>query len=233
MRYAAAVILALLLTACDKESAPVTPHSNDTTATPPVVPSDSGRFITIDYIELDKIAQISLFRSGAGHDYHDGVEQCRSMKHYFQPKGSVDWNKIKIFSPVRGRIVRRDEEWAGTQLHIAPFDHPTHTVIIFHINLFRPLAVGDTVAAGEQLGTHIGSQTMSDIAVANSASGTWKLLSWFDVMTDSLFQRYKARGAAARSDFIISKAARDADPLNCSGETFGTEGTLPNWFILK
>ncbi|MBK6486858.1 MAG: hypothetical protein IPF98_08320 [Gemmatimonadetes bacterium] len=27
----------------------------------------------------------ACFRSAAGHDYSDVAEQCRSMKHYFQP----------------------------------------------------------------------------------------------------------------------------------------------------
>ena len=52
-------------------------------------------------------------------------------------------------------------------------------------------------------------------------------------MTDSLFGHYQSRGVVARSDLIITKQARDSDPLNCSGETFGTSGTLENWVILK
>lgn len=187
------------------------------------------RFVACDYIELEKIERISKFRSGIGHDYRDDSESCRSMKHYYQPKTSVDWFTVKIFSPVGGTIVRIFDEWAGTQLQIQPFDHPAYGIIIFHIALLKPLATGDSVAAGAQLGYHIGSQTMSDIAVSYSQQNSWKLLSYADILTDTLFQKYQARGVAFRSDLIISKEARDADPLNCSGDTFGTSGTIENW----
>ncbi len=222
-------IFLLLSIGCDKESI-----SN--TQEPPVV-KDSvislpTRFITVDYIELDKIERISKFRSGIGHDYRDDAESCRSMKHYYQPKSTVIWSSIKIFSPVTGTIVRIFEEWAGTQVHIRPNIGPLYTIIIFHIALQQPLAVGDSVAAGQQLGTHIGSQTMSDIAVGYSGQNQWKLLSYFDVMSDSLFQQYSGRGISSRNDCIISKEDRDADPLNCSGEVFGTSGTLENWVDL-
>jgi hypothetical protein len=154
------------------------------------------------------------------------------MKHYYQPKMSVDWSAVKIFSPVTGIVVRRDEEWAGTQLWIRPFSHPAYTIIIFHIALLRSLAVNDSVTAGEQLGTHIGPQTMSDIVVGYSSQNEWKLVSYFDCINDFLFQRYQNRGVSSRSDLIITKEARDADPLNCAGEVFGTSGTLKNWVDL-
>lgn len=231
------VCILFLIISCDmaSETSPIAQQQNDTTVVP--LPNDttstSMKFIAFDYIELDKINRISKFRSGLGHDYRDGAESCRSMKHYYLPKSSVSWSSIKIFSPVSGTIVRRDEEWAGTQLWIRPFTHPSYTIIIFHISLQRPLALNDSVAAGEQLGTHIGSQTMSDIAVGYSLNNSWTLISWFDIMNDSLFTRYQSRGVSARSDLIITKAARDADPLNCSGESFGTSGTMENWFLLN
>jgi hypothetical protein len=191
------------------------------------------KFITTDYIELDKIERISKFRSGIGHDYSDGVESCRSMKHYFQPKSSVDWSQIKIFSPVKGTVVRIDQEWAGTQVQIRPDSVQSCTIIIFHITLQKPLIVGDSVSQGQILGTHIGPQTMSDIAVGFSVQNTWRLFSYFDVMSDSLFQHYNNRGIASRSDCIISKESRDSDSLKCIGETFGSSGMLENWVTLK
>ena len=39
------------------------------------------RFVSADFTELAKIEQISKFRSGFGHSYTDGFENCRSMKH--------------------------------------------------------------------------------------------------------------------------------------------------------
>lgn len=191
------------------------------------------KFVAMDYIESAKIESISKFRSGEGHDYSDDFESCRSMKHYFKPKADEDWASIKIFSPVKGTVVRIDEEWAGTQVRIRSELYPAFYFIIVHVNLASPLNVGDAVAEGQQLGTHIGMQTYSDMAVGVSTPNGWKLISYFEVMTDPLFQVYQARGVGSRSDLIITKEARDADPLNCSGETFGTSGTLENWVTLN
>lgn len=218
----------LVFLSCNKHEtpSPLSPTINETT-------HDTVFVIRHDYIELAKIERISRFRSGIGHDYSDDSEDCRSMKHYYQPKNSVMWSSVKIFSPVSGTVVRTFDEWAGTQVQIQPFMYSSYTVIIFHVALQRVLAIGDTVTAGEQLGTHIGSQTMSDVAVGFSAQNQWRLVSYFDLISDSLFLQYQNRGASSRSDLIITKQARDADPLNCSGETFGTEGKLSNWVVLQ
>jgi hypothetical protein len=191
------------------------------------------QFVGMSYIELDNIYQISKFRSGIGHDYSDDFESCRSMKHYFQPSASTDWSKLKIFSPVRGTVFKIYEEWAGTQVQIKSNEYPAFIFIIFHVNLTSPLIVGEVVSAGQQLGTHIGSQTMSDIAVGVSTPNGWKLVSYFDVMTDAVFLAYQARGLTSRNDAIISKESRDASPLTCVGETFTDPGSLENWVILN
>jgi hypothetical protein len=188
----------------------------------------------VNYIELDRIASISKFRSGIGHDYSDDFEDCRSMKHYFLPKGETGWSTVRIFSPVTGTVSWRLEEWAGTQIWIKSLEYPEFEFGIFHIRLSDSLSVGQAITAGRQLGTHIGTQTMSDIAVAVSTFKGRKLVSYFDVMTDSLFQSYQARGLGSRSDAIISREARDADPLTCQGEAFiGGIGLLEDWFYLN
>jgi len=191
------------------------------------------KFAGMDYIELAKIQRISKFRSSEGHDYWDDFESCRSMKHYFAPKDTVDWSSVKIFSPVNGIIFRMDQEWAGTQVRIKSDAYPAFYFIIFHINLSNPLATGDKVTAGQQLGTHIGSQTMSDIAVGINTPNGWKLVSYFDIIADSVFQRYHARGLGSRADAIISKQARDADTLKCNGDAFLNSGTIDNWVTLN
>ncbi len=191
------------------------------------------QFVSVNYIELTQITRISKFRSAEGHDYSDGFESCRSMKHYFRPYDDADWAAIKIYAPVSGRVSRIYEEWAGTQVQIKSDSRPAFYFIIFHIDLDNPLSVGDNVTAGQQLGTHIGSQTTSDIAVGVETPTGWKLISYFDVMTNTLFQQYQARGLNSRSDVIISESARDADPLSCDGETFLDSGTLEHWFELN
>lgn len=188
------------------------------------------KFVKLNYIELDKIHKISKFRSSAGHDYSDSFEGCSSMKHYFVPYDSLDWNQIRIISPVAGTVSRLDEEWAGMQVQIRSSENPAYVFIIFHIDLEKTLTVGEKISEGQLLGTQIGSQTYSDIAVGVNTTRGHKLVSYFDVMTDSLFASYQARGLNARSDVIISKEDREADPLSCDGETFTTRGTLESWF---
>ena len=186
------------------------------------------QFISIDVVELQKMDEISKFRSGAGHDYSDDFESCRSMKHYFNPKSDVDRFTIKIFSPISGTIVGTTDEWTedsvskGTMISIITDSYPFFYVIIYHINLNEALNIGDRVSAGQVLGipADYDNVTISDIAVGVNTPNGYKLVSYFNVMTDFLFQNYQVRGVNSRSDAIISKDERDADPLICDGEEF-------------
>ena len=191
------------------------------------------KFCNTDYIELAKIKKISKFRSSVGHSYSDDFETCRSMKHYFMPKNSVNWSRVKIYTPVTGSVAEVRADNKGSQVRIQSHDQPAFFFILFHVNLNNPVAVGDTLTEGQQLGTHISANTFSDIAVGVNTPDGWKLVFYFDVMTDVLFQTYQARGVPARDDLVISQEARDADPLACSGEQFVTLGNLENWFVLN
>ena len=192
------------------------------------------KFVETNYIELTKIYRISKFRSSIGHDYSDAFEHCRSMKHYFEPKSDIDWSSVKIFSPITGKITRLEQEWAGTKIEIASDDYPAFRFSIFHVNLLISRNVNDAVTAGEQIGTHIGTQTMSDIAViVNDPTHQGKMISYFNVITDTLFKEYFKRGVNTREEMIISKEERDQNPLTCSGDTFVSADSLENWVILK
>jgi hypothetical protein len=192
------------------------------------------RIANVSYIDLAPIMRVSMFRSAFGHDYHDAFETCRSMKHYFQPVSTVDWSTIAIASPVDGTIVYlRSEQTFGTQVAIRSTAQPAFTFILFHVRPAAGLDSGARVAAGQRLGSHIGTQTMSDIAVGVSTPAGYKLVSWFETMTDELFASYAARGVAARSSAIITKADRDNNRLTCDGETFVGAAPLENWLSLK
>jgi hypothetical protein len=191
------------------------------------------RFIAHDYIDRSMIARVSRFRSGIGHDYSDGVEQCRSMKHYFQPRGTVDWGSVPILSPVAGQVTALVPETTfGSQIQIVPAALPAATVVIFHLNPAPGLAVGQPIGAGDTLGTHIGSQTMSDIAIRLTTLSGYRLVSYFAALPDSVFAGYAALGIATRDSLSITRADRDANPLACVGEAFTDQGTLPNWVDL-
>lgn len=198
-----------------------------------VIANGIPKFVNTNYIQLNKIKQISRFRSSVGHSYTDDFETCRSMKHYFMPKNSVNWSGVKIFSPITGTVVEVRSDNQGSQVRIQYQEKPAFFFILFHVNIMNPTAVGDTLTEGQQLGTHISANTFSDIAVGVNTPEGWKLVSYFDVMTDALFQTYQARGATSRGNLIISQAARDADPLTCNGEQFVITGNLANWFVLN
>jgi hypothetical protein len=192
------------------------------------------QFVETNYIELSKIYRISKFRSSVGHDYSDAFEHCRSMKHYFEPRPDVDWSTIKIYSPVSGTITRVENEWAGVKLEIESDQYPAYRFSIFHINSTITYNMGDKVVAGQQLGVHIGSQTMSDISVlVNDPTRQGRMISYVDVMTDALFTQYRDRGLTSRAELTISKEIRDANPLSCNGDTFTSGDSLENWVILR
>lgn len=227
------IFVAISVTACNSADSGNGGNGNSGNETYDVDANGIPQFVDIDYIVLDDIYQISKFRSGVGHDYSDDFETCRSMKHYFQPDSSLDWATVKIFSPVNGTVSTIFEEWAGIQVQIKSKEYPAFFFIIFHVNLTNQLSVGDVVTTGQQLGMHIGSQTMSDIAVGVNTPNGWKLVSYFDAMTDSVFQDHQERGLTSRNDVIISKEVRDADSLSCNGEEFENSGNLENWATLN
>ncbi|HVO73247.1 MAG TPA: hypothetical protein VMT35_04435 [Ignavibacteriaceae bacterium] len=206
------------------------------------------KFVVKDFTQLSKIEKISKFRSGAGHDYSDSYESCRSMKHYYSVYDSFRHNNTdEIYSPVNGSINSISPDGHGAsiglnnkQIQIRPHDQPAFIIRIFHCDLISSdIAAGKEVQAGELLGygrlyyddiDEYGDNF--DIAVwVNTPSGM-RLVSYFDTMNDSVFSNYISRGAHSRQDFIITKEERDSDTLNCSGETFLNNGNLENWFIL-
>ncbi len=210
------------------------------------------------FVDMAQIEDISLFRSSAGHDYSDDFENCRSMKHYFEPISKQN-SLNTIYAPIAARVVSLGTEEGGgfvddgltnQRVVLQPVDHPAYEITLFHVDLSSALQLGDTVTAGQQLGharlvrVNSGSSSASvgndfDIAVAVNTPSGRKLVSYFEMMPDSVFALVQAHAVSAwsesspaRSDFILSQSSRDAQPLSCSGETFTNSGTDPlsRWF---
>lgn len=196
-------------------------------------------FIENDFVDLSRFYSISKLRSGEGHDFSGNGETCRSMKHYFTPQRNenVQWREVNgqrlpplpdgktdipIYSPVDGRILSMSDENTpiGKQISIIPTRENQFNIRLFHIFPLESIGTGSKVKAGQQIGV-IGADQGTDIAIQVGAM-PWNdtFISYFDVMSDSLFATYQARGAISRSDFIFTKEYRDANPLQCSGETF-------------
>jgi hypothetical protein len=190
--------------------------------------------VTAHYVDVGAIQRVSTFRSGIGHDYSDAVERCRSMKHYFMPRADVDWSTIAVSSPVNGTVVQLQQETTfGTQVQIRASALSAATVILFHVVVDGGISVGASVNAGQRLGRHVGSQTMSDVAIRIDTPSGFRLVSYFDAMTDSVFAAFQALGLASRATFVIPRGDRDASPLSCSGEQFANAGPLANWVDLR
>ncbi|HEX9252264.1 MAG TPA: hypothetical protein VF870_08475, partial [Ignavibacteriaceae bacterium] len=189
IRIISILMILLCITGCSKKNETTTPDyiwDIDKNGIP--------EFVKTNYIELARIYRISKYRSSVGHDYSDASEQCRSLKHYFEPKADVDWTTIKIYAPVKGTITRAEQEWAGIKLEIESEEFPAFRFSIFHINTSKQYNINDKVVEGELLGTHFGSQTYSDISViVNDPAKLGRMVSFFDVMTDALFKEFSDR----------------------------------------
>jgi len=100
-RFWGIAVLSLLAAAvmrCGEKENPTAPSGFDLDKNP--IP----RFVRVNFIDVGRMARISRFRSAAGADYSDDVEHCRSMLHYFEPRGDLDGQSLDMFSPVDGTI---------------------------------------------------------------------------------------------------------------------------------
>lgn len=220
--------------ACRPSAAvPAPPHATA------AIPTAAG-IVDRLHVPLDRVARISRFRSGVGHDYSDGVERCRSMKHYFafrnadgsagEPGRPHDppWTTVPVVAPLDGTVEGVRAEWAGDQVRLRSAVDPRVVAVVFHVRRAAGIDVGAVLRAGQPIGTHASDETMSDLAVevadASAPQGR-RLLSVFDpaVMDDAAFAALSASagwGAAGRSALVIGQGERDAAPLRCEGERF-------------
>ncbi len=109
--------------------APVVPAPS-----PSPTPGQLPKVYTHPHLDISRVLRISRFRSGAGHDYSDSAESCRSMKHYFEFHDGA-WDNVDVVAPMNGTIRAVREEWAGTQLEIEALVAPGLSVVIFHIDV--------------------------------------------------------------------------------------------------
>jgi hypothetical protein len=207
------------------------------------------KFVEKDFTQLSKIEKISKFRSGFGHSYNDSFESCRSMKHYYNPYPEFRQNNtVEIYSPVSGTITAVLNDGLGAsiglknkEIEIRPDNQPAFTIVLFHCDIISDnIKTGLEVEAGKLLGygrlyyDDLDKYVTSfDIAVGVNTPSGMRLVSYFDILKDEVFNQYISRGAGSRQDFIISKEERDADPLECNGETFLNSGTIENWINLN
>jgi hypothetical protein len=171
------------------------------------------QFVENDWINLEYISAISKFHSTIGHGY-PGDDHPSSDKHYFDPfiaDGNTN-DTIKVYSPVRTRVVKIEWEHhqlsdgtiRGQQIHLQSIDHPSITFVYFHINIEPTgLSLNQELTTGQWVGycdCREGSNT--DIAIYRLTN----VISWFQVITDTLLSTYQMRGISNRSMMIKSEA---------------------------
>lgn len=197
--------------------------------------------IKAHFMPLEKVNQISKFRSGAGHDFSDATSPCSSMKHYFHPPADEQYQQthtlqpppdgvtdIPIVSPVDGTIKELGNERNdfGTHIWIDVEGQRGMIVRLFHIYPDPEIERDKKVKAGDRLGV-IGAHQSTDVAAQMNTGPRKRFLSYFDLMPDSLFADYAKYGIATRDQLIISDEYRQANPLTCDGERF-TENRFGN-----
>lgn len=199
------------------------------------------KFVNANYIQLSAIRSVSLFRSSLSY-YADSSELCSSMQHFFEPKSNVDWNAVKIYAPVSGTVGVIPEEGRPESV-ILIIQSDTFKAFRFHISHVKPdhnFEANEHVIEGQYLGTHLSPEFYSSakdysseisVYVNDILKPSGRLVSYFDVLTDDVFFEYMIRGATLRSDFIISKAEREANPLDC--KTHMPDDPLEKWFTLN
>lgn len=204
-------------------------------------------------IQPDDLEGISKFRSGAGHDFSANGETCRSMKHYFMPKGFTSYTSkntqgateyfppaptpdtaVKIFSPVTGTITKIQSEQypIGKQIHIRSDKQKNITFRLFHVYPLENIREGADVTAGQHIG-EISMYQQTDIAVQVRSRSGEQFLSYFDVMPNALFEDYQKHGLDKKSAVVITQVERDNKPLTCNGEQFTSEQNQNDWINLN
>jgi hypothetical protein len=218
------------------------------------------QFINADFIELDKIECIKRFRSGLGADSPLDSEECRDVNHdYFAFEEYRVDKGVKIYSPINGTIVFINQirvnvsgTWKVetvdllTVIQIQSPEQPAFTITLSCIDIRgTDLEYGKKVSAGQHIGyasmSFLGTVTkvpLVAIQISVNTPNDTRILSYFEVMTDNVFQSYKDRGATSRNDFIIPREERDEDPLNCTYDPAADiywiwdKGNIPNWVYL-
>lgn len=217
--------------------------------------------LVTDFVDFDKIARISKFRSCAGHVTvpQDERESKRSMKHYFEVKPEFNKNQtVGIYSPYDGFVTvlrSAPEEGLEGEIWIAPKRKlvmaPPFGIWQFsvqHIEVKKGLKMGSEVKAGELIGyaAFSGSRIPTfDIVYGKMASPSApkKIDNWnspfsdldsiFYHMSDEVLAQFQQKGINLEN-IIVSKEERDSNPCTYrdQGPYFAGD-SQDNWVKLK
>lgn len=205
--------------------------TSGTGATFDIVKEPLPKIAVANFIDLNSIQRISKFRGGYGHDYSLMTgETCRSMKHYFWPKGgdpgtshTPSWMTIGLYAPADGTIERIQisdgSSGKEAQFSLVVDVNKAFKFGFHHVRLEAGIINGSQVKAGQKLGTIGNEQNHGEIAVEIMTPKGRALVSFFEVATDEVLKAYAARGLTNIKNAIHTKEERDAKPLTCDKNT--------------
>lgn len=215
--------------------------------------------LVANFVDLDTVRRISLYRSCTGHRVvpQHGQEERRSMKHYFTLYPEYEKEDfVEIYAPYDGYIalfVGPEEIW------IAPGEKSVFSILpmnrwmfsVTHVKPREDLNMGDKVKAGEIIGygtfspEYVREYPTFDVVygkignplkakkIDNWRSPYGDLDSVFNHMSDEVLTQYKQKGVT-RENIIISKEERDNDPcLYKDGGPYFENSGSNDWVELK
>lgn len=194
--------------------------------------------IVANFVNLDKIKQISKFRSCQGHVVvpADQSETKRNMKHYFWQKVEYDNtnDNVEIYAPFDGYISgwrpsESNENNANLWISTFPLPFGRWSFSVDHIAILNDLKRGDKVKAGQLIGyaDFSGNHNSVDFIYARLKLPTTKIDNWqspyaeldsiFNHMSDEVLTQYLKKGVVSKDQTIILKEDRDAKPCVYKG----------------
>lgn len=201
----------------------------------------SGKFtlgnspvLTSNFVDLNKISEISKFRSCQGHVVvpQDRREERRNMKHYVRVKEEYfGQDTVEIYAPYDGYVsIIRSEPDQGLQGEIwisqsvlPPFS--TWSFSVEHINIKPGLKRGDKVKAGDLIGHAALSgepdKASFDVIYAKVGIPPRNVDGWtspfsdldsvFNHMSEAVLAEYSQKGISSKAVMQYTKEERDQD----------------------
>jgi hypothetical protein len=204
--------------------------------------------IKANLCDVDKVANVSKFRSCAGHPYPlqgygpGGQVSTSSEKHYIRLKNQyfddpvINVALYAIWDGTIESIVKDESPAIGYQIILSSAGW---TAIYMHVNNLSTLNVGQRVAAGDQIGfcdaPYPGGSpyTAFDICIHHHKEFSAPGYSYFEMLSDALFEPWQARGAT-KTALVITADYRAQNPCQtgCTNNSLCYNQDPANWVNL-
>lgn len=214
------LILIIFLTGCAKQREEFGTEPQEAEKLPP---------IQANFVDLNYIKEISVFRSCEGHVKMSANEEepVSNMNHYFYIKDTY-WEQktqIPIYSPYNGFVSIGDRE----NVYVTPWEVKNimnmddkwffEITDIIQVEGLKsgPIKAGDVIAyynpdQGNQFDIITGLRSTSPKTIHDYVSPYKEMDSIFNYMPDNVFAEYQARGIQSRESMISSREYRFSHP---------------------